>query len=559
MIFAILAIAAILIAVVVAASTLHKNLSEAGKAAEKTFPKSPVGGVKEPCPLAKQIKLVEFVEVVTRGSEGVVEKPGKASTKLPTVSTRSLVEDGKYPQLINLGKDINGVDKRAPENDRFIELKARVEWASGDKSESLAGKKVHLSFTKTKAANHPPELKGNEKEGFNTPGGPSTVVATAGVDGWTSTIVFHLSQFGGDIFKFEAQADEKDVGRPSGAKLNLEGYQVWRKFWHQNTYAEGFALPSMAVSKTAYKKVFAYMELDQNFEFKPAEVPERTFYPHWMTEGGANDRQVAIVGGHNREFFYGKFDAKATQPPKAHLIVCEYQWDPAATTPIQTFTLTKKVSGELKLKGLKYNNGAVTKPALQGPLVVYGVWKSLAPAGQPDFGKNGFLVSDNVEVKKNRSTRDAYIVSLPADAPDPSVHPVEVSFTLNHARYWGGESNGYQIIIGYSGNQNSYDMCVSHEIGHAVYQTPRNGVQAHKPLSLPDHAKFYTDNRGGQGPHCSWEASVVADPQYPDGRFFNGSCIMFHQLNPTGCKQVFCPTCQPYLQLQEMTALSAKT
>lgn len=554
MFFLPLIIIAIVAAVVVTAVVLYDALTESRKDADKNFPAKPVCGATQPCPLEEQVKLVELVEVVTRASEGVVEEPGSASGKLATVTKRTAKEGGKFQQFINLGKDIDGADKRHPDHDRYIEVKARVEWSKGDPSRSLAGKTVHFSHELVKGPKRPAVLKGAEKEGFSSAGGADTEIASCGEDGWTSTVKFYLSQFGGDEFTIGAQADETNVGKPSGAKKKIAGYQSWRKFWYQKTRATGFNPPAMTVSEDAFKKVFAIMEMDNDLAFVKADVPSSTFYPEWQAKVGGGDTQVAIIGGHNSSYFYGKFEAKAEKPVKAHLIICEYQWDPAGTTPLQTFSLSKKESDELKLTGLTWNS-AVVDPPLTGGLMVAGTWESLAPSGHGDNGKTGVLTAANFLITKPRGDLAGFKVKLPDDAPDPTVHPVKVKFTLNYAKYWGGESNGYQIICTYKGTKSTYDMCVSHELGHCVFQTPRNGAQTKKPESLPDHPTFYTNDQGGQGPHCSFEATLVTDATMTSGkRFKDGTCIMYHQLF-TGCKQVFCDNCVPYLQLQDMTEL----
>ena len=521
---------------------------------------SPVASTVKKCPLEEQIKLVELVEVVTRGSVGVVEKPGLKSPLLETVAVRTALENGRYQQFINVGKDIEGSDKRHPDYDRYIEVRARVTWCKGDGSRSLSGKKVYFSYVLTKGPKRPAELKGKEKEGFSCEGGKETEFAITGDDGWTSTVTFYLSQFGGDEFMVCAQADEKGANAPSGKKLTIDGYQTWRKLWYQKTRATGFSPPVLTVPETAFKKVFAVMDMDNDLAFRKEDVPVRTFYPEWQAKVGGGDTQVAVIGGHNRSHFYGLYQSNTKKPIKAHLIICEYQWDPAVPgeTPLQTFSVSKKESDELLISSVK-SNAAVVDPPLSGDLLVAGTWESEAPVGHADFGKNGLLTGANIIISKPRGNLKGVRVKLPDAAPDPSVHKVKIKFKLRYARYWGGESNGYQIIITFKGNKNSYDMCVSHEFGHCVHQVPRNGKQTNKPESLPDHPTYYTDDRGGQGPHCSFEATSVADPNYPKGRFDNGSCVMFHQLNPTGCKQVFCENCAPYLQLQDMTKLKTPT
>src|SRR5689334_12999383 len=89
---------------------------------------APAGSPSATCPLAKKkVTLVELVEVVTRSTEGVVTGAGSASAKLKTMTDRADKSGDTYKQYINIGKDVEGADKRHPEHDRYIELKARIE------------------------------------------------------------------------------------------------------------------------------------------------------------------------------------------------------------------------------------------------------------------------------------------------------------------------------------------------------------------------------------------------------------------------------------------------
>lgn len=103
------------------------------------------------------------------------------------------------------------------------------------------------------------------------------------------------------------------------------------------------------------------------------------------------------------------------------------------------------------------------------------------------------------------------------------------------------------MLIRDNGDSNKFNQVVSHEFGHGLGQTPRKGDQ---PKPLAKHPKQYDDEHGGIGSHCHTDATLVTDPNYPKKRYENGTCIMFHQVNPNGCKQVFCTTCTPYIKLQ---------
>jgi hypothetical protein len=382
-----------------------------------------------------------------------------------------------------------------------------------------------------------------------------------------SDLELTLSRFGGDIFEPGAYITQdphlakyvKDHADPVLSQrkpvVAEDTIQVWRKFWYQVTHAQGFTPPAIASTIAAFEKTFAVLELDNDVEFAPASAPAGTFYEEWQAKVSGGDKKVGIIGGHNSSHFYGLYTTNAKKPIKAHLIVCEHQWDPAGATPLQTFTLSKRESDELLLTGVSWNS-ALVNPPLTGPLQVggNGSWKSEAPSGHPDYGRFGVLTNANFLITKTRSDLAGFKIKLPDSAPDPTVHPVKVTFTLNYAKFWGGESNGYQIIITYDGNAPTYHMCVSHEIGHSLHQTPIDGTH---PAGVPDLPTFYTNDKGGQGEHCSFEATLVVDPDTTSGtRYHEGTCVMFHQLT-NSCKQIFCKNCTPYVRVQDLAKLKA--
>lgn len=202
-------------------------------------------------------------------------------------------------------------------------------------------------------------------------------------------------------------------------------------------------------------------------------------------------------------------------------------------------------------------NVGVVKPALKGNLVALGEWRSKAPAGHADHNRSGALSEADILIEKGRSGLSVVKVQLPAGAADPTVHPVEVKLQLAYGKYWAGESNVHQMLIKYDGGDDKFNQVVSHEFGHGFGQTPRLTKQ---PKPLADHAQQYDDAYGGQGSHCGSDSSEVADSATTSGkRKKDGTCIMFHQVNPTGCKQLFCDTCDPYLRLQDFSALRKST
>lgn len=491
------------------------------------------GATAQTCPLKKP-HLVELVEVVARSPLGAVVGAGAASPKLDTKTTRNDKNGGQFKQYINLGKDIDGADQRHPEYGRAVELRARVEGEG-----SLAGLSVVFRFELTPGANRPAGMTGAVKEGFGSDGGDATTSASTDADGWTSTVELHLSQYAGDQFKVFAKLSD------GGAELNIGVFEVWRKFWYQVTRADTHAVPAPSKSVAAYAKVCADMLAADEVTFTKASAPASTFYPGWMVKQGGGTADESVIGGHNKSHFQPKLKDEPGKPVKGHLIICQHQWDPFGTSDLVTEQIEASPSAEITVD-LKAWNAGLVKPALSGALVAFGQWKQGADSGP--------LTDADIVIEQTRGGLDRVKVKLPAGAPAPSAaNPVTVKLKLSYGKFYAGESTGRQMLIVYDGAEAEFNQVVAHEFGHGFGQVPRPGTET-APLGA--HAKFYDDAHGGVGPHCSTEATEVADTSTSSGkRWTNGSCIMFHQVNPGGCKQLFCAACEPHLKLRDFASL----
>ncbi|MFK7753052.1 MAG: hypothetical protein AB8B51_10940 [Sedimentitalea sp.] len=541
--------------VAIAAAALIVTLVSAKKDADENFPDTPVDDPVEPCPLEHKIKLVEFVEVLDRGSEGVVKDPGGVSAKKPTLVTRADKANGLYQQFVNLDQDLEGKAKRHPEYGRYIIVRARVEWVLAGRKASLSGKKVEIKLKNDATGKgNPGGLDGPDKHGLKKADGDLVEALSTDAEGWTEPLQVHFSIYAGDTFSVSAQADEEDGGSYTGTIMKLGTYQVWRRFWYQMTQRKGGAAPAPTDSVKAYAKVCADMVKADAKEFEKKDAPANTIYPDWMVNPGTGSNDDAtVIGNHNSAAFYTMFDAETDKPVKGHLIICDYQWDDAGRSGLTTFEINKTPSDELTVDLGRWNAGIV-RPALSGgSLLSNATWRSKAPSGHADHGKSGALSDADIQIIKGRSGLNCIKVKLPAGAPDPTVHKVEVKFKIAYGTYWGGESVAHQMLIKYSGKNKNYYQCVSHEFGHGFAQTPCPGDQ---PSPLGNHPKQYDTAKGGQGVHCNDAATLVmTNPRYPGGIYKTGTCIMYHQLSPSICTQVFCDTCEPYLRLEEFKTL----
>lgn len=90
---------------------------------------------------------------------------------------------------------------------------------------------------------------------------------------------------------------------------------------------------------------------------------------------------------------------------------------------------------------------------------------------------------------------------------------------------------------------------ISHEIGHALNQTPKPGMQ---PKGLPVHPHQYTKH-GGIGSHCN---TVEKGGKHQKGTlkkdvYQSGICVMFHA-GDSKCINKFCDVCIPYVKATDV-------
>ena len=203
----------------------------------------------------KKIKLVELCEVLNEsllskykkelGSAQWAYVEGAADDSsdkenLPKAAKREK-EEGEFRQYINFTKNVEEKDVH-PEFGKMLTFKARVEWEDKNQKESIAGKKIYWGYERqyntAKKKKEDREPDENEKliglSGPDKPQGDSAKTVQwfgpSSVDehGWTSTVVFQVSQIEGDKFKIYAQADIDDSNKPGGDKKETKLYVVSR-------------------------------------------------------------------------------------------------------------------------------------------------------------------------------------------------------------------------------------------------------------------------------------------------------------------------------------------
>lgn len=379
-----------------------------------------------------------------------------------------------------------------------------------------------------------------------------------------------MSQNGGD--KFTAVASLFNKPLDPGANSKKSGtFEVWRKIWYQKTYASGLAPPDPADSVKAWKEVKVEM-LPGNPKDKvinkadlPASLRARTFYPKWMMTPGGGAGESAIIGDHNSSKFFKAFKKEADKPVKAHLVLCRHNWYPAAkTTARQTATMSAGVN-TVKLTFPSPRNALVIKPAIKGSLVV-GSKYFIKQAGKT---RKYAIKEADVSIPNPRANMREVLFTLPAGKPAPSATvEIKVSLKVRYAEMFLGLNDKHEVLAVYdSSDVADYNDTVTHEIGHGLNQTPGPKNKG-DPKGLPKHPHYYWDINGGQGPHChtahgGGPGTLVAQTapfdrvrwgkkQKIKKRYLTGVCVMFHSGPQPNTLHKFCPTCKPYVLLQDM-------
>lgn len=529
--------------------------------------------------------IVEIVEIVDQDKIKWVKGVGMDTAQIEEFVERNDKDGDDFKQYINIEQDIEGKNLRHPEYGRIVILKARIIQKSGP--ENLSDVKVVFNYEKTHGPNKEnadvwitgKELTGDQKEGFTKPNGEKTKTVKTDTEGWTEPVSFFVSKYGGDKFEIAAELHPGVPGAGKKVKTNVK-YVVWKKFWYQLTYADGFAIKTPTAAEVAFEEVFVEMSNSSKKKFFKIDLPNdlqnRTFYEEYMLKEGGGNSIVATVGSNNKEEFAKKpifdKDEKKEHPIKANVIACNFQCDAKGRTGIKVITLT---ANDQEVKMPDDAGPIICKPPIKENtnLVVFGEWsKTKSP-----WKKEGNINDDAIIIDSGRSDTLKIKIDLAKGAtgspPVPTIaNPIYVQLSVQTAKDYLGESFGSgQVLCVYQpgttnpeqGSELDYNNTVAHELGHMWNQTPPlNGTV---PKSLKDHPLRY-EGHGGQGAHCrdgvkqymrttgqSGTPGPVdwSDKQQELPEPLEGTCIMFGTYSPK-CNNKFCSTCKPYLQLQDM-------
>lgn len=354
-----------------------------------------------------------------------------------------------------------------------------------------------------------------------------------------SEVILCCGYAGGDKFTVEVGLEKDKEGTVKFEVVN------WRKIWYQFTHEKGVNLPEPDNSRKAYEEVF--IELigctKKEFDKTDKNIPDRTFYKEYMIECNGSEKEVAVIGSHNKVSFRKYFNKEADKPTKCHLIICQHQWDEGAALKPVKKNISSNPSAQILMKKAIFN------PYLKGKLVSSGKWRSLAPSGHADHGKKGNLTDDNIIIDKNRNNVREIKILLPKGAPNPTnLNPVEVIIKLKYVKgpYLGESGSPHMLCVYDPSDKTDFKNTVSHEIAHAFNQVPAHTKQA---PGLTNHPRYYYD----QGGHCN----TVIDASNKQiagtsvsGEYTTGICIMY-EAKDSSCINRFCDVCKEYYKAND--------
>lgn len=563
--------------------------------------------------------------------EGAADK--SEDKNMPCEAKREKTGDEEiFRQYINLKNDLD-LDNIHPEYGRQIQFKAKLKWENETyKDLPFTDKNIYWGYeytyedrpettnpikatyknksntTQNIELNVPKILNDTEKEKFDALTGPLYFDKETAddndkkklkqwfgpvkidKDGWTKEDVkFTFSKYAGDVFKFYAKADIDDSEKPGGEKKQTQSYQVWRKFWYQQSHYSGFtSLPDLADTEKAYKKVKAVMLKSDLLEKKSYTKPDLTtkgvkditIYQEQQFKFNNDPAEVTVIGTGNekkiREFLNQGItdDDKIKEPVKSHIMYCDYQCDYAKAPG--------KISSRFYSNTISYKDlnpkvgGLVLNPPVEAGKNIFedDVRWALYKLEKPSFFSWTFfknLFKSNQEIAESseittqvpgtfgdKDTITYNQLSLTIDTSgcaqyfDSSGKLKSAYMTLymkgsiNYANEYLGDCDGHHVIIVANPNKDAQTCAiVSHEIGHSFSQTPR---PASKPESLPNHPMQHID----YGSHCFYKAKAF--DKNGSNSYKNGTCAMAQ--NSSNSTADYCPICEPYIKLQDMATMN---
>lgn len=491
-------------------------------------------------------------------------------------------EDGKklHCQWVNLLRS-----KEEPDRGSLIRVKVKLKEVDGP------GKQDDEIFAKLE---YPPAKELSERpaeRGFTGEARLSTVVALRDEDG-EAVFEIDLGLAGGDRVTLR-------VGGTESCEDDEITIVNWRKLWQKVVRPTCAELPS---SLTRIEEHCASLnvvveEISEESTFGKNELSADEEHA-WLSgadfSGEANDgREYWILGDHNASFARSRFDENKG-PRGVNVVVASGLYDcgiKRAPRFTQDFSCTSRRfevtadDGEFFMKHPRTG---------EHPLAL-GTWRSLAPKGHPDHGKQGKLEQEWVSVDRaNAGRRFVLECELPRDgSPGDLVgsgevdsgqaagdvkHPLQITVTALYAKGPIVDAR-HPLTSEVNVVRGAGDECLqdalAHELGHKMNVL---GVEGETPYTGHGHTGDHCYS--GLDAHASHVASVEADGSHgnpiaagapghtaPDYRKLYldskgtqafGTCVMYGDApehDPDRVAKGFCQSCQTVIKAQSLEQL----
>ena len=226
-----------------------------------------------------------------------------------------------------------------PEYGRCINLAAKVVKVAGDASTTLSGHKLYWYIVPNPA--NKTGLTGTAKAGFGAGGGAMKLPNTSGADGWSPTVKFFPSSYGGDKFDVYVTENKNYTG---GLKAGT--YTVWRRMWYQITEMKDSTGSPFAIAPATSAGMEAGMKavfIEFSEETPRTQVAHKAILP--------NDTALTNVSK-------TRFRRNKKMPFKVHILTVDY-----CNNPIEkTLTCTMKTPQYTTKWYHLWNRGTATHP-----------------------------------------------------------------------------------------------------------------------------------------------------------------------------------------------------
>lgn len=377
-----------------------------------------------------------------------------------------------------------------------------------------------------------------------------------------------LSRFGGDVFhpaayieqdahfaKYVHGQADNEKRKPVRAEKKIA---LWRKFWYREVKVAGIHVQGFGNAADTYKEVKAVMEAADVIEMPRADadaIRPHVIYPKHMLSyyvdpnthryvnnypGDAADGLA--VGDATESKFFSLRRGSSRRPVEVPMLNAHGLWVKDGTTAAQSTPWVELPATAFPI-ALGANKQLLDPPLQSGKtLFDRGKWEAqdwdaAANAGTGGWGpaRDGDLAAADISLDPSRSDPRRFQVSQPAALNPAARTRFRIkNLRLNGAVTYLGTSYPDGIVNCYTPNDEvDFINTINHELGHSFSQ-----VTKARPAGIPAHPHQYDKD----GSHCNYQ---------------NKSCVMYESGPQPGSLNKYCPDCQPYVLVQDMSKLNA--